>query len=167
MSFHVNEFSWNYTAKTTWIRDFLHFWAFQELSILPGRASSRDPAGSAPHIPAGTSWILALGFLQCQAGGAALLPAQPCYSHRDGAGSPAKGTGMSRDGGEEEEGGKKNPTKCERNESALTRQGCLSSSPFCSFPGGKQWQGKGGGRISFSSGRKHPLFKQLDKSRIS
>lgn len=90
LSFHVNEFSWNYTAKTIWIRDFFHFWAFQECSIQPGRDSSRDPAGSAPHLPADTSWILALGFLQCQAGGAALLPPHPCCSHRDGAGSPGK-----------------------------------------------------------------------------
>lgn len=90
LSFHVNEFSWNYKARTLWIRDLFYFILFLGFSAVlhpaweaacSGRDSSRDTAGSAPHIPADTNtragWVLALGFLQSQAGGAALLPPHP------------------------------------------------------------------------------------------
>lgn len=177
LSLHVNEFSWNYTAKTVRIRDLFYFWAFQQLSILPGKQPAprgTEAAGSAPHIPADTNSLprdrldfgTEISAVSSRRSCPAPSPASVFPQGWMGLGALAKGTGICRHGGEEEEGKKK--PKCAKEMNQLLQGSLPELIPILLFPRRKAVAGKRGRKdfLPLHPGNR-PLSNQLDKSMIS
>lgn len=152
----MNEFSWNYTARTLWIRDLFYLWAFQPFPILPGKQPA--PGGTAAGIqqdqpltshqfpPRGQAGFWHRDFCSLRQEELPCSLPIPGYSHRDGAGSPGKRHWRVQGWGR----GGRRKKKCAEEMNQLLQARLPDLIPILLFPRRKkQWQGKGGGRISF------------------